>query len=142
MCHFLFRRNSADFNRCDNGPLNGAPGGNCTVDCKKCEPPKPDPDPQPHPIGVCPVCNPNPFNNKCTVSTSCIVTYPSGKDYCACRAGYRADGLAPTDAKQFRLNFPGQLYRVFVAPGVECNTLCTTPFPGPDSCKEVPVRDC
>ncbi len=58
----------------------------------------------------------------------------------ACRAGYRADGLLATDSKQFRLNFPGQEYRVFVAPGIDCNTLCDHPFPGPQSCMEVPVQ--
>jgi cysteine-rich repeat protein len=90
----------------------------------------------------CETCNPNPFFNKCTITTSCIVA-PGNKNYCACRAGYRANGLLPTDQRQFRLKFPGQEYRVFVAPGIECDTLCTNPHPGPDSCQEVPVRaDC
>src|SRR5204863_8137975 len=86
----------------------------------------------------CQTCDPN--NNKCTITTSCISFLNTGVDYCACRAGYRASGLAPTDPLQFRLDFPGQEYRVFVAQGVECDQLCTNPFPGPDSCQEVPVQ--
>ncbi|KAL2144765.1 hypothetical protein VTI28DRAFT_8611 [Corynascus sepedonium] len=88
----------------------------------------------------CETCNPNPFFNKCTITTSCIVA-PHKQNYCACRAGYRANGLLPTDQRQFRLKFPGQEYRVFVAPGIECDTLCTNPHPGPESCQEVPVRE-
>ncbi|KAH6672336.1 hypothetical protein B0J14DRAFT_563970 [Halenospora varia] len=45
-----------------------------------------------------------------------LIGTPSGKDYCACRAGYRANGLTPTDRKRLRLNFYGQGYRAFVAP--------------------------
>ncbi|KAG4439027.1 hypothetical protein IFR05_005491 [Cadophora sp. M221] len=116
---------------CDDGLDNGTPQSSCTSTCQPCDNHKP--------TTPCATCNPNPFLNKCTITTSCIDT-PTGNDYCACRAGYRADGLDATDARQFRLAFPGQEYRVFVAPGVECNTLCTTPFPGPDSCQEVPVQ--
>ena len=97
-------------------------------------PPTPPSQPENCPCQTC-----NPSSNLCTITTSCINT-PSGNDYCACRAGYRADGLAPTDPKQFRLAFLGQEYRVFVAPGVSCDTLCTNPFPGPQSCVEVPVQ--
>jgi len=114
--------------QCDLGAKNGAPGSTCDATCHIV------PVPQ-----VCQTCDPNPFNNKCTITTSCIVT-PTNRDFCACRAGYRADGLLATDPKQFRLNFPGQEYRVFVAPGVECNTLCDHPFPGPQSCMEVAVQ--
>jgi hypothetical protein len=115
---------------CDDGPLNGSEQSNCDASCHvKC-------------TSVCPqACNPNPFLNLCHITTSCITT-PSTRDYCACRAGYRADGLDPTDPKQFRLPFLGQEYRVFVAPGVSCDTLCTNPHPGPDSCQEVPVVPC
>lgn len=92
--------------------------------------------------GKCATCDPNPLNNKCDITTSCITTQPNGNNFCACRAGYRASGLAPTDPRQFRLQFVGQEYRVFVAPGVACNQLCDQPFPGPDSCQEVRVRNC
>lgn len=119
---------------CDDGAANGTPSSDCDASChKKTQPPPSGGD-------CCEVCNPNPFYNKCTITTSCIST-PSTKDYCACRAGYRASGLDPTDKRQFRLAFPGQEYRVFVAPGIDCDALCTNPFPGPDSCQEVPVRD-
>ncbi|KAK0714044.1 hypothetical protein B0T26DRAFT_874020 [Lasiosphaeria miniovina] len=116
------------------------------------EPSIPSPSSSPSPVpappggGKCETCSPNPFFNKCTITTSCIGSSGSVRDrfYCACRAGYRASGgLAPTDPRQFRLAFLGQEHRVFVAPGVECDELCTTPFPGQESCQEVPVRaDC
>jgi len=114
-----------------SGASNGLPSSDCDANCHKKKPP----------TCPCETCNPNPFFNKCTITTSCITT-TSGNDFCACRAGYRANGLSPTDPKQWRLKFPGQEYRVFTAPGVDCDTLCTNPFPGPDSCQEVPVRDC
>ncbi|KAK4647078.1 uncharacterized protein QC761_122320 [Podospora bellae-mahoneyi] len=120
---------------CDDGETNnGKDYSSCTADCKRKSKPS-----------TCATCNPNPFFNRCTITTSCIST-PFGleKNYCACRAGYRASGLAATDPRQFRLpGFVGQEYRVFVAPGVECDQLCDSPHPGPDSCREVPVRaDC
>lgn len=154
--------------QCDLGYLNGASGSNCTTDCQWCNTKTPtcgnghidtslgetcddgkdngkswsNCDDKCHLkwTSTCPAtCNPNPFFNKCHITASCIGT-PSGSDYCACRAGYRADGLTADDPKQFRLKFEGQEYRVFVEPGVSCDTLCTTPFPGPDSCKEVAVK--
>jgi len=119
---------------CDDGATNNTPSSKCDATCHWKTPDKPNP-------GVCETCNPNPFFNKCTITTSCIGT--PNNNYCACRAGYRANKLEPTDKRQFRLKFTGQEYRVFVAPGIECDTLCTNPFPGPDSCQEVPVRaDC
>jgi len=118
---------------CDDGPATGSAASKCDATCHW---KKPD-------TGYCEECNPISGLNRCDITTSCIWTLPDRRNYCACRAGYRADGLDPTDQRQFRLEFPGQTYRVFVAPGVVCNTLCTTPFPGPDSCREVPVRtDC
>ncbi len=118
---------------CDEGDKNnGKDWAACDANCKK----------KKTPTTQCQMCNPNPFFNKCTITTSCI-NAPGNKLYCACRAGYRANGLLPTDQRQFRLEFPGQEYRVFVAPGIECDTLCTDPHPGPTSCQEVPVRsDC
>jgi cysteine-rich repeat protein len=116
---------------CDDGDnLNGGSSSKCDKYCHwKTTPP------------TCPpTCDPNPFNNKCTITTSCISFLNTDRDYCACRAGYRANGLSPTDSRQFRLAFPGQEYRVFVAPGIDCDQLCTNPHPGPDSCKEVPVQ--
>ncbi|KAL2121721.1 hypothetical protein VTJ04DRAFT_2176 [Mycothermus thermophilus] len=117
---------------CDDGPDNGSATSTCDATCRLKDTGS---------GGTCQTCDPNPFLNQCTITTSCINTHPYGKYYCACRAGYRADGLAPTNPRQFRLKFIGQEYRVFVAPGIECNTLCTNPFPGPDSCQEVPVGE-
>ena len=94
----------------------------------------------------CPAgCVPIPGQNQCDVTTSCVNTFnadgqSSGNARCACRAGYRADGLAPTDPKQVRLNFPGQEYRVFVEPGVVCNTLCDQWQLGAQGCQEVPTK--
>jgi hypothetical protein len=117
---------------CDDGALNnGKDWSSCDANCKR---------KKTGPAGQCETCNPNPFFNKCTITTSCIVA-PGNRHYCACRAGYRANNLLPTDQRQFRLKFEGQEYRVFVAPGIECDTLCTNPHPGPDSCQEVPVRE-
>ncbi len=36
--------------------------------------------------------------------------------------------------------FLGQEYRVSVALGIDCDTLCTMPFPAPYSYQEVPVK--
>ncbi|KAK4183461.1 hypothetical protein QBC35DRAFT_443328 [Podospora australis] len=119
---------------CDDGANNGKESSSCTTTCKL----KP-----PTTGGNCETCNPNPFYNKCAITTSCFNTLPGNKHYCACRAGYRANNLSPADPRQFRLAMLGQEYRVFVAPGVECDTLCTSPHPGPGSCQEVPVKnDC
>lgn len=37
------------------------------------------------PSGSCQQCDPNPNNNKCDITTSCITTKPSGQLHCACR---------------------------------------------------------
>jgi hypothetical protein len=123
---------TASGEQCDDGAANnGKDWSSCDAFCKHKTTP-----------AHCETCNPNPFFNKCTITTSCIVA-PGNRNYCACRAGYRANGLLPTDQRQFRLAFAGQEYRVFVAPGIECDTLCSSPHPGPESCQEVPVRgDC
>jgi len=142
-----------DGEECDNGwDQNGSPGNSCSSTCTivnshpstSCTASPTIQVPTP-PIKTpggcgCPTCNATSGLNLCTTSTSCIST-PNSRYYCACRAGYRGDNLSPTDPKQFKLLFSGQEYRVFVATGVECNTLCTNPFPGPDSCKEVPTQD-
>lgn len=116
--------------QCDDGAANGSDGSDCDATCHWKTTPS------------CPyTCDPNPFNNRCTITTSCINYLDTGRDYCACRAGYRANDLAANDPRQFRLAFPGQEYRVFVAPGIECDQLCDAPFPGPDSCKEVSLQN-
>ncbi|KAI5795628.1 hypothetical protein EDC01DRAFT_652966 [Geopyxis carbonaria] len=90
-----------------------------------------------NPSGL-PTCIPYPGQNLCDITTSCINTEPNGELHCACRAGYKGDNVADSDtSQQARLQFIGQEYRVFVAPGVVCNTLCDSPHPGPSSCQEV-----
>jgi hypothetical protein len=65
--------------------------------------------------------------------------------YCACRHGYRADNADPSDTSvQWRMNWlndPSQQGRVFVKPGVACNTLCDHWELGKDGCQEVSVVD-
>ncbi|KAK3367932.1 hypothetical protein B0H63DRAFT_529636 [Podospora didyma] len=97
---------------CDDGAQNnGQAWSSCNKTCHK---------KNPNPGGHCSACNPDPFFNKCTITTSCITT-PSTSTYYACRTGYRANGLSVTDPRKFRLEFPGQEYRVFVAPGIDCD---------------------
>ncbi|KAL7267933.1 hypothetical protein RUND412_009463 [Rhizina undulata] len=92
---------------------------------------------------ACEQCNPNPNFNKCDITTSCISTTPTGQLHCACRAGYKA-ACSDTDTScQYRMLFVGQEYRVFVKPGVPCDTLCDNYELGPESCSEVSIRaDC
>ena len=92
---------------------------------------------------TCGVCDPNPNNNVCNPTTSCSLV--GGHTYCACRAGYRATtGANPGDSSvQWRLNAPYQDGRVFVAPGVTCDTLCDHWELGAGGCQEVSLRsDC
>ncbi|KAL8717021.1 MAG: hypothetical protein Q9225_005699 [Loekoesia sp. 1 TL-2023] len=82
--------------------------------------------------------------NKCSWPTAPVCIYPSPsipnpKAACACRAGYKAtaSGIADNDTtKQWRLPAPEGNFRVWVAEGVACDTLCNTPT-GVDSCREV-----
>ncbi|KAI9803068.1 MAG: hypothetical protein M1833_001138 [Piccolia ochrophora] len=112
-------------------------------------PPGADTSPAP-----CTRCVPYPNAlGQCHITTSCIPVAGASTQqgaptdgvaatYCACRAGFRATGPAADNATaQYRLPWPGQEYRVFVAPGVECNTECEHPEYGPvESCREVPER--
>jgi cysteine-rich repeat protein len=108
---------------CDDGNLINGDG--CSSTCKK--------------EVICPTCNPIVGLNHCDITTSCITTAP-GQHHCACRAGFKSNALDSQTAIHFRLPFPGQEYRVFVAPGVACDTLCNNPFGAPqDICTEVPL---
>ncbi|EWC44841.1 hypothetical protein DRE_00900 [Drechslerella stenobrocha 248] len=84
-------------------------------------------------------CDPHPPNNKCDITTSCIQTGQSGGHYCACRAGYKADALDDDISVHHRASFSGQEYRVFVKPGIKCDTLCKWDSLGPINCGEVKV---
>ncbi|KAF3009528.1 hypothetical protein E8E13_004670 [Curvularia kusanoi] len=84
---------------------------------------------------ICPsTCNPfNPAENFCDITTGCATTGGS-KYYCACRAGFRADGFNAKDfSKQFKV--AGQPY-VYLAVSTPCNTPCDD-----QSCSEVLERD-
>ncbi|KAF2452354.1 hypothetical protein BDY21DRAFT_359506 [Lineolata rhizophorae] len=93
----------------------------------------------------CQTCDPLPDNNLCDATTSCVVNWGHEGDgewpsYCACRAGYKADpmevGADPT--AQWRLPWNTQEGRVFVRPGVKCDTLCEHWELGLNGCQEVP----
>ncbi|OCK89933.1 uncharacterized protein K441DRAFT_268140 [Cenococcum geophilum 1.58] len=94
------------------------------------------------PIG-CSTCNPLPELNHCDITTSCIYNWghqgPGGPNYCACRAGYKANPLevGQDPAAQWRLPWVSQEGRVFVRPGVKCDTLCDNYQLGKDGCQEV-----
>lgn len=83
---------------------------------------------------ICPgTCNPfNPAVNFCDITTGCTTTGGS-KYYCACRAGFRADGYNAKDfSKQFKV--AGQPY-VYLAVSTSCNTPCSD-----QTCSEVLER--
>jgi hypothetical protein len=93
----------------------------------------------------CPIgCNPNPGANTCSWSTAenCIYPSPSTPNpraACACRAGYKATvpGILDTDTtKQWRLPADEGNFRVWVAQGVACDTLCEVST-GTSPCQEV-----
>lgn len=56
-------------------------------------------------------------------------------------AGYKSAFPDNSAYNSYRLPFIGQEYRVFVRPGVVCNTLCNDWQLGPAGCKEIPVRN-
>ncbi|KAL5614905.1 hypothetical protein BROUX41_004983 [Berkeleyomyces rouxiae] len=82
-------------------------------------------DKEEKPVECIDQCKPWPGVNKCHQSTSCIGIF-KGVDHigyrCVCAAGFRAAKLDPEVA--IRLPWEGQSYRVYVEPGVECNTRC------------------
>ena len=100
----------------------------------------------PHPpTGKCPAgCDPTAGKNSCSWPTAPVCIFPSPsipnpRAACACRAGYKATapGIANDDTtKQWRLPAPEGNFRVWVAEGVACDTLCDVST-GVDSCKEV-----
>ncbi|KAH7029860.1 uncharacterized protein B0I36DRAFT_412212 [Microdochium trichocladiopsis] len=88
----------------------------------------------------CPaVCSPHPGSNKCHVPSAqnCVFPAPlagaNPRSYCACRPGYKsAFGLDAS--KHWRVATKGIENFVWVAEGVECETLCDGVL-----CSEVPV---
>ncbi|KAF8455800.1 hypothetical protein BDZ91DRAFT_852745 [Kalaharituber pfeilii] len=93
-----------------------------------------DTPPAPRP---CPQCTSSP--NNCDITAPCSNFL--GKLYCGCRPGFRAAGNPQDTNTQWRIDtVPGHEHRVWVAPGVVCNTLCDVPY-GPFPCKEVAVKN-
>ncbi|CAG5180881.1 uncharacterized protein ALTATR162_LOCUS9484 [Alternaria atra] len=104
---------------------------------------------------TCETCVYTPNENKCDITTSCTYVWghqdphTPGPYYCACRHGYRATGYEANDMEvQWRLPWygtpsgdPSQEGRVFVKPGVECNTLCDDWYLGKDGCKAVQEKE-
>lgn len=95
----------------------------------------------------CPTCVPTSGQNKCDITTSCVSVWAHPGPgpvpyYCACRHGYRADTIAAAESSsQWRLPWASQEGRVFVKPGVVCNTLCDKWWLGPQGCQEVKQLD-
>ncbi|KAF8465757.1 hypothetical protein BDZ91DRAFT_849227 [Kalaharituber pfeilii] len=70
----------------------------------------------------CPECTVHPHN--CDATAPCTSAFGQ-RLLCACRPGFRATGVDPGDTtKQWRLNVTVHEHRVWVAPGVKCDTLC------------------
>ncbi|KAF8428549.1 hypothetical protein EV426DRAFT_714037 [Tirmania nivea] len=88
-------------------------------------------------VRTCIECTPSP--NNCDITAPCASAMGQ-KLLCGCRPGYRAAGDPHNISKQWRLNFPYHEHRVWVAPGVKCDTLCEQPF-GNNSCGEVSFID-
>ncbi|KAH7067461.1 hypothetical protein BKA63DRAFT_118194 [Paraphoma chrysanthemicola] len=99
---------------------------------------------------TCETCQFAPDKNRCDITTSCIYVWghsdpnTPAPNYCACRHGYRATGYDASNTEvQWRLPWTAsgggdsQQGRVFVKPGVACNTLCDQWWLGKDGCKEV-----
>ncbi|KAF2678565.1 hypothetical protein K458DRAFT_423016 [Lentithecium fluviatile CBS 122367] len=107
----------------------------------------------PPPPATCEQCKPLPPDNKCHITTSCTYNWghkgANAPYYCACRAGYRATGYKPGDSSvQWRLPWyagsngqPSQEGRVFVKPGVNCDTLCDKWYDGAKGCQEVVLKN-
>ena len=74
----------------------------------------------------------DPLSNQCHITAQTCI-YPDtskvGKSaHCACRAGYKATTADIADgdvSQQWRLPAPEGSFRVWVAQGVACDTLCT-----------------
>jgi len=101
-------------------------------------PKDPEPKPSPKPP-VCQLCNPSPPQNFCHETTACSST-PYGF-MCLARAGFKANDVTDDDANtHWRLDWPGQEFRVAVAPGKKADTTCSSPMPY--LCSEVSIGKC
>ncbi|KAH8695837.1 hypothetical protein GQ44DRAFT_779706 [Phaeosphaeriaceae sp. PMI808] len=118
--------------QCDDG--NNNDGDGCSSSCKL------------QPPSCVAQCHNAPPNNVCGSRATCETFNPltgaphSGQTFCVCQAGYRASGLPLTNADQYRVSWVNgngdQTHRVWVQPGQNCDTLCST-----NDCAEVPLRN-
>lgn len=94
------------------------------------------------PTKGCNLCDATVGFNKCDITTGCSNT-PYGT-MCACRPGFRADAAGDDLDKHWRLEWslPGHEHRVYVKPGVVCNTLCDHWELGAAGCTEVSIGKC
>ncbi|KAJ9661099.1 hypothetical protein H2201_006649 [Coniosporium apollinis] len=105
--------------------------------------PSPDADLDTRAPTLCSTCSPFPEENKCHPTTSCVYNWghqgPNGPYYCACRHGYKANPreVGADPSAQWRLQWPSQEGRVFVRPGIKCDTLCDNWEQGAAGCREV-----
>lgn len=72
-------------------------------------------------------------------SLSLFLRTDDDADMCG-RAGYKSAYGNTESYNSYRVPFAGEGYRVFVRPGVPCNTLCDRWQLGPYSCQEVAER--
>lgn len=94
------------------------------------------------PTKGCNLCDATVGLNKCDITTGCSNT-PYGT-MCACRPGYRAAVPGDNIDQHWRLQWsiPGHEHRVYVKPGVVCDTLCDNWQLGAAGCAEVSIGMC
>lgn len=94
------------------------------------------------PTKGCNLCDATVGLNKCDVTTGCSNT-PYGT-MCSCRPGYRATSPGDDLDEHWRLEWsiPGHEHRVYVKPGVVCDTLCDNWQLGAAGCAEVSIGMC
>lgn len=94
------------------------------------------------PTKGCDLCDATVGLNKCDITTGCSNT-PYGT-MCACRPGYRAAVPGDNIDQHWRLQWsiPGHEHRVYVKPGVVCDTLCDHWQLGAAGCAEVSIGVC
>lgn len=122
---------------CDDG--NTANGDGCSYNCLHEHGGGTIPT---DPTKGCDLCDATVGLNKCDVTTGCSNT-PYGT-MCACRPGYRAAAPGDQVDQHWRLEWsiPGHEHRVYVKPGVVCDTLCDHWQLGAAGCAEISIGKC
>lgn len=123
--------------QCDDG--NTVNGDGCSYNCMIETPGGGGPT---IPTKGCNLCDATVGLNKCDITTGCSNT-PYGT-MCACRPGYRAAAPGDQIDQHWRLQWsiPGHEHRVYVKPGVVCDTLCDHWELGAAGCTEVSIGIC